>query len=254
MIVTPSADGFTTTTTTLANVSTDGLFVTDWNAVVTDGKLSAIAIVGEKAAAYTDGSGTVTPDPTDEGTLVYLDSNAKAIVRAAAYGKSWLVVSDRSAYALPTGEEIGVIYREYSTYEEATKAAAIDLMIVGGHWYRIDENGKILSDASDITYETLPVVSLDGYQKITMIGNNSGSNWTGNVSSMFLPIQKLLKERLPVRIRMAMHRPERIMRYRKEQSLFMSTTMDHLPITQIRKHRVGPIMVFTDSQEQLREL
>lgn len=195
VIVTPSSDGFTTTTTTLANVSTDGLFVTDWNAVVTDGKLSAIAIIGEKTAAYTDGSGTVTPTPTDEGTLVYLDSNAKAIVRAAAYGKSWLVVSDRSAYALPTGEEIGVIYREYSTYEEATKAASIDLMIVGGHWYRIDENGKILSDASDITYETLPVVSLDGYQKITMIGNNSGSNWTGNVFEFYVSADTEVTER-----------------------------------------------------------
>lgn len=155
IIVTPSGDGFSITTTTLANVSTDGLFVTDWNAVEEYGKLSAIAIIGEKAAAYTDGGGTVTPDPTDEGTLVYLDSNAKAIVRAAAYGKSWLVVSDRSAYALPTGEEIGVIYREYSTYEEATKAASIDLSVYGGHWYRIDENGKILSDVTSVVYATL---------------------------------------------------------------------------------------------------
>lgn len=155
IIVTPSGDGFSITTTTLANVSTDGLFVTDWNAVEEYGKLSAIAIIGEKAAAYTDGS-TPTPTPSeDEGTLVYLDANAKAIVRAAAYGKSWLVVSDRSAYALPTGEEIGVIYREYSTYEEATKAVSIDLSVYGGHWYRIDENGKILSDVTSVEYATL---------------------------------------------------------------------------------------------------
>ena len=68
-------------------------------------------------------------------------------------------------------------------------------MIVGGHWYRIDENGKILSDASDITYETLPVVSLDGYQKITMIGNNSGSNWTGNVFEFYVSADTEVTER-----------------------------------------------------------
>lgn len=155
VIITPSSDGFSITTTTLENVSTDGLFVTDWNAVIENGKLSAIAIIGEKATAYTDNSGTTTPDPVDEGTLVYLNSNAKAIVRAAAYGKSWLVVSDRSAYALPTGEEIGVIYREYSTYEEAKKAASIDLTVTGGHWYRVDENGKILGDVTSVEYSTL---------------------------------------------------------------------------------------------------
>lgn len=187
VIVTPSANGFSITTTTLANVPTDGLFVTDWNAVIVDGKLSAIAIIGEKSAAYTDGSGTVTPPSTDEGTLVYLDSNAKAIVRAAAYGKSWLVVSDRSAYALPTGEEIGIIYREYSTYEDAIKAASIDLMIVGGHWYRIDENGKILSDASDITYETYGVINLSGdYKTVELKGSFTGSNFGTDVANLYV--------------------------------------------------------------------
>lgn len=187
VIVTPSADGFSITTTTLANVSTDGLFVTDINATVdtANNKITAIAVIGETAAAYTDNSGTVTPT-TDKGTLVYLDSNAKAVVRALKYGESWIVVSDRSAYALPTGEDIGVIYREYSTYIEATKAASIDLSVVGGHWYRVDENGKILSDASDITYESYGVINLSDYQSVELKGSFTGSNFGTDVANLYV--------------------------------------------------------------------
>lgn len=186
VIVTPTSDGFSFTRTTLANVSTDGLFVTSWNGSVTNGQLSALIVLGEKAAAYSDGGTTTTPTPTEEGTLVYLDSNAKAIVRAAAYGKNWLVVSDRSAYALPTGEEIGIIYREYSTYEEATKAASIDLSITGGHWYRVDENGKILADASTVTYETYSVVNFSEYSIPELKGSFSGSNFGNDLANLYI--------------------------------------------------------------------
>lgn len=155
IIVTPSADGFEITTTTLANIPSEGLFATTWNGVESNGSLVAIAIVGDVT-----GSDEVVV-PVDDTTLVYLDSSAKAIVRAGEFSANWIVVSDKPAYALPSGEEIGVIYREYSTYEDAKKAASIDLTVVGGHWYKVDENGKIISDMTNVVYEEFDGVVVD---------------------------------------------------------------------------------------------
>ena len=155
IIVTPSADGFEITTTTLANIPSEGLFATTWNGVENNGELVAIAIVGDVTGA------DEVVVPTDDTTLVYLDSSAKAIVRSAQFSPNWIVVSDKPAYALPSGEEIGVIYREYSTYEDAKKAASIDLTVVGGHWYKVDENGKIISDMTNVVYEEFDGVVID---------------------------------------------------------------------------------------------
>ena len=155
IIVTPSADGFEITTTTLANIPSEGLFATTWNGVENNGSLVAIAIIGD----VTGSDEVVVPE--DDTTLVYLDSSAKAIVRSAQFSPSWIVVSDKPAYALPSGEEIGAIYREYSTYEEAKKAASIDLTVVGGHWYKVDENGKIISDMTNVVYEEFDGVVVD---------------------------------------------------------------------------------------------
>lgn len=155
IIVTPSADGFEITTTTLANIPSEGLFATTWNGVESNGSLVAIAIIGDVT-----GSDEVVV-PADDTTLVYLDSSAKAIVRAGEFSANWIVVSDKPAYALPSGEEIGVIYREYSTYEDAKKAASIDLTVVGGHWYKVDENGKIISDMTNVVYEEFDGVVVD---------------------------------------------------------------------------------------------
>lgn len=155
IIVTPSVDGFEITTTTLANIPSEGLFATTWNGVESNGSLVAIAIVGD----VTGSDEVVVPE--DDTTLVYLDSSAKAIVRAGEFSANWIVVSDKPAYALPSGEEIGVIYREYSTYEDAKKAASIDLTVVGGHWYKVDENGKIISDMTNVVYEEFDGVVVD---------------------------------------------------------------------------------------------
>lgn len=162
VIVTPSEDGFEITTTTLASIPEEGLFVTAWNAAESYGELSAIAVLGG-----TTGGETPAPTPTDDNRIVYLDSSAKSIVRASEFSKSWLVVADKSAYALPTGEDIGVIYREYSTYEEAVKAASIDLSIVGGHWYKVDKNGKIVSDMTSVVYEELDGIVIDTRDYVT---------------------------------------------------------------------------------------
>lgn len=161
VIVTPSENGFEITTTTLANIPEEGLFVTTWNAAENYGELTAIAVLGGT-------TGGDTPAPTvDENQIVYLDASAKGIVRASEFSKSWLVVADKSAYALPTGEDIGVIYREYSTYEDAVKAASIDLSVIGGHWYKVDKNGKIVSDMTSVVYEELDGIVIDSRDYVT---------------------------------------------------------------------------------------
>lgn len=157
VIVTPSKEGFEITTTTLANLPEEGLFVTAWNAAENYGELTAIAVLGGGEAAPT----------VDENQIVYLDASAKGIVRASEFSKSWLVVADKSAYALPTGEDIGVIYREYSTYEDAVKAASIDLSVIGGHWYKVDKNGKIVSDMTSVVYEELDGIVIDSRDYVT---------------------------------------------------------------------------------------
>lgn len=169
IIITPSADGFKITTTTLQNVPEKGLFVTTWNAAESYGKLTAIAVVGEAATEYS-GGGTVEPPVEDKGTLVYLDVTAKSVIKATQYGKSWIVMADKSAYALPSGEDIGTIYREYSTYEEAVKAESIDISIKGGHWYKVDENGKILADVTVVSYDSVSVFDSAPYEKVTITG------------------------------------------------------------------------------------
>lgn len=161
VIVTPSENGFEITTTTLANIPEEGLFVTTWNAAENYGELTAIAVLGGT-------TGGDTPAPTvDENQIAYLDASAKGIVRASEFSKSWLVVADKSAYALPTGEDIGVIYREYSTYEDAVKAASIDLSVIGGHWYKVDKNGKIVSDMTSVVYEELDGIVIDSRDYVT---------------------------------------------------------------------------------------
>lgn len=179
VIVTPSKDGFTTTVTTVGALPEQGLFVTAWNAAETNGAITGIAVLGEVATEKTDDNqGGNTPILKQGETLVYLDKTANPIVRAAAYGKNWLVISDKSAYALPTGEDVGAIYREYSTYEEATKAANIELSVTGGHWYRVDENGKIIEDMTTVTYQTYRIIDLsDGYKTVELKGSFSGSNF-----------------------------------------------------------------------------
>ena len=57
-----------------------------------------------------------------------------------------MVISDESAIAIPSGESVGQIYRVYSTYAEAKKAASIDLTIEGGSYYMVDKNCAIVDN------------------------------------------------------------------------------------------------------------
>ncbi len=174
VVVTPSAKGFNIDVKTLAEMANeDPFFVTEWNAVIGAGNtIGAIAIVGEKATV--GGNTTTDPDTPvvdDKTTLVYLDADAKAFIRHDKYSNAWLVVSDKTAYALPTGEEVGAIYRSYPTYADADNAIKIDLGIEGGKWYLVDESGKIVSDADiKLLTGTVTDIKADGTTIATMNG------------------------------------------------------------------------------------
>ena len=152
VLVTPSADGFQTTVSTIKDLVGTELFVTEWNATVTQsGDMGAIAVLGSATGIKI---GEDTPAPIvkpDENQLVYLNKSAKAVIRAGHNNQNWLVISDESAVAIPSGESVGQIYREYSTYAEA-KAAFVDLTIEGGNFYLVDKNCAIVNgDTSKVT-------------------------------------------------------------------------------------------------------
>ena len=155
VLVTPSADGFVTTRYTVKELVDNKveLFVTEWNATVKQsGDISGLAILGSladiKIGEDTPSAPVVKPADTQ---LVYLNQSAKAVIRAGHNNENWLVISDESAVAIPSGESVGQIYREYSTYAEA-KAAFIDLSIQGGKFYVVDKNCAIVD--GDTTYNT----------------------------------------------------------------------------------------------------
>ncbi len=156
VLITPSADGFDTVVYTVKELVDNKieLFVTEWNATVKTGSdISALAVVGTVAGVkLTDGTPSapvVTPEADTQ--LVYLNVSAKAVIKAGRDNKNWIVVSDESAVAIPSGESVGQIYREYSTYEEA-KAAFVDLSIAGGKFYLVDKNCVIVD--GDTSYAT----------------------------------------------------------------------------------------------------
>lgn len=147
VLVTPSADGFETTRYTVKELIDNNIeiFATNWNATVkTKSDISALAVLGTLTGVKVGEEPEAPVVKPDDNQIVYLNKSAKAIVRAAQYGAGWMVISDEAAIALPSGESVGQIYRVYSTYEEAKKAASIDLSIVGGNYYLVDEDGKIV--------------------------------------------------------------------------------------------------------------
>lgn len=148
VLVTPSADGFTTTVYTVGEIINNKLtfFATEWNATVKNqANVGAIALLGTLSNVKLTEDAVVTPVKPSENRLVYLNASAKAVVKAAKYGKGWMVISDESAIELPSGEFVGQIYRVYSTYQDA-KAASIDLTIKGGQYYMVDKNCEIVDD------------------------------------------------------------------------------------------------------------
>ncbi len=149
VLVTPSASGFQTTVYTVGELvnSKTAFFATQWNATVKTGSdIFGLALLGMNTGVDisedvpSEEKPVVTPS---DNILVYLNKSAKAVVRANQYGAGWMVISDESAIAIPSGESVGQIYRVYSTYAEAKKAASIDLTIEGGSYYLVSKTGEI---------------------------------------------------------------------------------------------------------------
>ena len=152
VLVTPSASGFQTTVYTvgeLVNSKTE-FFATQWNATVKAGSdIFGLALLGMNTGVDISEDVPTEEKPEvkpSENILVYLNKSAKAVVRANQYGAGWMVISDESAIAIPSGESVGQIYRVYSTYAEAKKAASIDLTIEGGSYYMVDKNLAIVDN------------------------------------------------------------------------------------------------------------
>ena len=176
LVITPSSTGFTTSTKTVAELIATGktkFFVTEWSAAVAAQNVVAnFAIVGtDNLAKVTIDNGS-SDNEEAKTVLVYLENSAKAVIRQDEFSKEWLVISDKSAVALPTGEEVGAIYRSYPTYAEAVSANLnINLSVAGGAYYLVDEHNEIVSAT---TVETLrgqiTDVKADGTTIATMNG------------------------------------------------------------------------------------
>ncbi len=175
VVVTPSADGFAIEVKNVTDFASTGLFVTEWNAVIGSGNtIQTIAVVGQKPGKIT--ADPVTPPATEEEktTLVFLDGTAKAYVKQDLYSKDYLVISDKTAYALPSGEEVGAIYRRYTTYADANNSITIDLGIEGGKWYVINEKNEIVSEKPvEFLTGTVTSTSIDGTTIATMDGEKN---------------------------------------------------------------------------------
>jgi hypothetical protein len=173
VLVTPSAKGFDIKNMTVAELMAIGsdFFVTEWNAVIGAGNvLETIAVVGQKAGSTKAPTTPEVPVPSTN-KLVYLDGTAQAYIRHDVHSNNWLVVSDKTAYALPTGEEVGAIYRSYPTYAEADNAIKIDLGIEGGKWYIVNANNEIVSATNVTLLEgTITKTYADGTTIATMNG------------------------------------------------------------------------------------
>ena len=153
LMITPAKDGFVTSLKTVGELVAAGkteFFVTAWSScVLANNIIENIAIIGtddlSKVVVETPGSSTTEEAKT---TLVYLEKSANAVIRQDEFSKEWLVISDKSAVALPSGEEVGAIYRSYPTYAEAINAADLEikLSVKGGSYYLIDSTNKIVGD------------------------------------------------------------------------------------------------------------
>ncbi len=149
LVITPSANGFTAVSKSVESIkNSNGLFVTEWNAVINAGNvLETIVLLGQNAGATAKPTEPSTPEE-DKTRVVFLDNSAKAYIKQDRYSNDWLVISDKAAFELPSGEDVGVIYRRYTTYKDANNDITIDLGVEGGKWYVIDENNMIVSEAN----------------------------------------------------------------------------------------------------------
>lgn len=83
--------------------------------------------------------------PTKTGTIVYVGSDATTVLNADETGTSYIVKTDRPAYALD-GTEFGPVYYEYDTTDKNFKSEDLKFIVTPGSFYKVDKNGKILAN------------------------------------------------------------------------------------------------------------
>lgn len=143
MVPNNAAGTLTSTTTTFKNLVASGsaLFATRVQiAVSADLKtITNITVIGEFKGAQQP----VTPSKT--GTIVYVGSDVTTVLNADETGTSYIVKTDRPAYALD-GSEFGPVYYEYDTTDKNFKPEDLKFIVTPGSFYKVDKNGKILAN------------------------------------------------------------------------------------------------------------
>lgn len=143
MVPNNAAGTLTSTTTTFKNLVASGsaLFATRVQiAVSADLKtITNITVIGEFKGAQQP----ITPSKT--GTIVYVGSDATTVLNADETGTSYIVKTDRPAYALD-GSEFGPVYYEYDTTDKNFKPEDLKFIVTPGSFYKVDKNGKILAN------------------------------------------------------------------------------------------------------------
>ena len=143
MVPNNAAGTLTSTTTTFKNLVASGsaLFATRVQiAVSADLKtITNITVIGEFKGAQQP----VTPSKT--GTIVYVGSDATTVLNADETGTSYIVKTDRPAYAID-GSEFGPVYYEYDTTDKNFKPEDLKFIVTPGSFYKVDKNGKILAN------------------------------------------------------------------------------------------------------------
>lgn len=144
IVMTPSNAAGTVvgSTTTFKNLVASGsaLFATRVQiAVSADLKtITNITVIGEF-------KGEQPATPTKTGTIVYVGSDATTVLNADETGTSYIVKTDRPAYALD-GTEFGPVYYEYDTTDKNFKPEDLKFIVTPGSFYKVDKNGKILAN------------------------------------------------------------------------------------------------------------
>ena len=85
------------------------------------------------------------PVEAKTGTIVYVGSDATTVLNADETGTSYIVKTDRPAYALD-GTEFGPVYYEYDTTDKNFKPEDLKFIVTPGSFYKVDKNGKILAN------------------------------------------------------------------------------------------------------------
>lgn len=143
MVPNNAAGTLTSTTTTFKNLVASGsaLFATRVQiAVSADLKtITNITVIGEFKGAQQPAT------PSKTGTIVYVGSDATTVLNADETGTSYIVKTDRPAYALD-GSEFGPVYYEYDTTDKNFKPEDLKFIVTPGSFYKVDKNGKILAN------------------------------------------------------------------------------------------------------------